>query len=50
MTLETALRALYESFARRYAGAGPQGLLIRAETLGDRPFLSRCDKIPTKEN
>ena len=50
VTLETALRALYESFARRYAGAGPQGLLIRAETLGDRPFLSRCDKIPTKEN
>lgn len=42
--LETALRALYESFASRYAGAGPQGLLIRAETLGDRPFLDRCDK------
>jgi len=49
-TLETALRALYESFASRYAGAGPQGLLIRAETLGRRPFLDRCDKIPPKES
>ena len=45
LTLETALRALYESFARRYAGAGSQGLLIRSETLGHRPFLLRCDKI-----
>ena len=44
VTLETALRALYESFASRYAGASPQGLLIRAETLGHRPFLHRCDK------
>jgi hypothetical protein len=43
-TLETTLRALYESFAHRYAGASPQGLLIRAETLGHRPFLHRCDK------
>ena len=50
VTLETALRALYESFASRYAGAGPQGLLIRAETLGNRPFLHRCDKIPAKES
>jgi hypothetical protein len=50
VTLETALRALYESFARRYAGAGPQGLLIRAETLGRRPFLHRCDKISPKES
>ena len=50
VTLETALRALYESFASRYAGAGPQGLLIRAETLGHRPFLARCDKIPPKES
>ena len=50
VTLETALRALYESFASRYAGAGPQGLLIRAETLGDRPFLHRCDKILPKES
>jgi hypothetical protein len=50
LTLETALRALYESFARRYAGAGPQGLLIRAETLGQRPFLARCDKISPKES
>jgi hypothetical protein len=49
-TLETALRALYESFASRYAGAGPQGLLIRAETLGAAPFLRRCDKILTKES
>lgn len=49
-TLETALRALYESFASRYAGASPQGLLIRAETLGDRPFLHRCDKILPKES
>ena len=48
--LETALRALYESFAHRYAGAGAQGLLIRAETLGDRPFLQRCDKVLSKEN
>jgi hypothetical protein len=50
VTLETALRALYESFASRYAGAGPQGLLIRAETLGHRPFLDRCDKILPKES
>lgn len=49
-TLETALRALYESFTSRYAGAGPQGLLIRAETLGAAPFLRRCDKILTKES
>ena len=49
-TLETALRALYESFAHRYAGAGPQGLLIRAETLGRRSFLARCDKILPKES
>lgn len=48
--LETALRALYESFAVRYAGAGPQGLLIRAETLGLRPMLARCDKFATKES
>lgn len=44
VALETALRALYESFAHRYAGAGPQGLLIRAATLAARPFLERCDK------
>ena len=50
VTLETALRALYESFASRYTGAGPQGLLIRAETLGQRPFLHRCDKILPKES
>lgn len=50
VALETAVRALYESFAGRYAGAGPQGLLIRAETLGDRPFLGRCDKILQKES
>jgi len=50
VTLETALRALYESFANRYVGAGPQGLLIRAETLGPRPFLRHCDKIMTKES
>lgn len=50
LTLETALRALYESFAARYAGAGPQGLLIRAETLDGRPFLDRCDKIARKES
>ena len=50
LTLETALRALYESFASRYAGASPQGLLIRAETLGHRPFLDRCDKILPKES
>lgn len=50
VTLETALRALYESFARRYAGAGLQGLLIRAETLGQRPFLDRDDKILPQEN
>lgn len=48
--LETALRALYESFAARYAGAGLQGLLIRAETLGRRPFLDRCDKSAPKES
>lgn len=48
--LETALRALYESFAHRYAGAGAQGLLIRAETLGGRPFLERCDNVPVKES
>lgn len=48
--LETALRALYESFAHRYAGAGAQGLLLRAETLGARPFLERCDKVLSKES
>ena len=48
VTLETALRALYESFARRYAGAGSQGLLLRAATLGGRPFLYRCDKVPPR--
>jgi len=50
LTLETALRSLYESFAHRYAGAGPQGLLIRAESLGSRHFLDRCDKMIRKEN
>lgn len=39
--LEPALRALYESFERRYAGAGLRGILIRAERLGARPLLGR---------
>jgi len=40
-TLEPALRALYESFDRRYAGSSLRGLLIRAGRLGARPFLDR---------
>lgn len=40
-TLEPALRALYESFDARYAGSSLHGLLIRAATLGPRPFLGR---------
>lgn len=48
-TLETALRALYESFTRRYLGSSPHGLLIGAESLGLRPFLRRWDNNPPKE-
>lgn len=37
---EQRLRQLYAEFDQRYAGAGFQGLLLRAETLAGRPFLS----------
>lgn len=40
-TLEPALRALYESFDRRYTGSSLRGLLIRAERLGTLPLLAR---------
>lgn len=39
--LEAQLRLAYETFDRRYAGSSLRGLLIRAERLGDRPFLAR---------
>ncbi len=39
--LERQLRQLYESFDKRYAGSSLRGLLIRAERLGERPFLDR---------
>lgn len=39
--LEAELRQAYEAFDRRYAGSSLRGLLIRAERLGDRPFLAR---------
>jgi hypothetical protein len=39
--LEAQLRQDYEAFDRRYAGSSLRGLLIRAERLGDRPFLAR---------
>jgi hypothetical protein len=39
--LERQLRVLYEEFDRRYSGSSLRGLLIRAERLGDRPFLQR---------
>lgn len=38
---EAQLRQAYEAFDRRYAGSSLRGLLIRAERLGDRPFLAR---------
>ncbi|WP_432823574.1 hypothetical protein [Trichloromonas sp.] len=38
---ERRLRQLYEAFDRRYAGSSLRGLLIRAERLGERPFLDR---------
>jgi hypothetical protein len=37
--LEKELRREYETFAKRFAGAGLRGLLIRAERLGDGPLL-----------
>ncbi|MEJ2200093.1 MAG: hypothetical protein P8X63_03630 [Desulfuromonadaceae bacterium] len=40
--LEGRLRRLYREFDERYAGSSLQGLLIRAERLGPRPFLARC--------
>lgn len=39
--LEAELRQAYEAFDRRYAGSSLRGLLIRAQRLGDRPFLAR---------
>ncbi|AMV73558.1 hypothetical protein JCM30471_19750 [Desulfuromonas carbonis] len=38
--LERELRAGYDALARRYPGGGRQGLLLRAERLGLRGFLS----------
>lgn len=39
--LERELRQGYAELAERYAGAGLQGLLLRAERLGRRGFLGR---------
>ena len=39
--LEQQLREIYLAFDRRYAGSSLRGLLIRAETLGAKPFLDR---------
>lgn len=39
--LERELRSGYDELARRYAGAGRQGLLLRAERLGVKGFLGR---------
>ena len=39
--LERELRAAYAQLAGRYAGAGLQGLLLRAERLGARGFFAR---------
>jgi len=39
--MERQLRQLYEAFDCRYAGSSLRGLLIRAERLGERPFLDR---------
>jgi hypothetical protein len=38
--LEKALRCIYRDLAGRYAGAGLQGLLLRAEGLDGRGFFS----------
>lgn len=39
--MERQLRRLYTAFDQRYAGSSLRGLLIRAERLGERPFLER---------
>ena len=39
--IEKELRAGYDELARRFPGAGRQGLLLRAERLGARGFLAR---------
>ncbi len=39
--LEAELRACYGELAQRYLGAGPYGLLLRAERLGGRSFFDR---------
>ncbi len=38
--LEQQLRAIYEEFAARYAGAGMTGLLLQEQRLAGREFLS----------
>jgi len=40
-TLEKELRRVYAELAERYAGAGLQGLLLRAERLAGRGFFAR---------
>jgi hypothetical protein len=40
-TLERQLRSLYEEFDGRFSGSSLRGLLIRAERLGERPFLEK---------
>lgn len=42
---EQRLRQLYAEFDQRYAGAGLQGLLLRAQTLAGRPFLDHRSKL-----
>jgi len=39
--LERQLRALYQQFAERYAGAALTGLLIQAQRLGNRAYFRR---------
>ena len=39
-SLERQLRACYEEFEGRYAGAGMSGLMLRADRLGDESFLA----------
>ncbi len=43
---EKALRAVYEDFARRYAGGGMNGFLLAAARLAGRSPLARQDVAP----
>jgi hypothetical protein len=39
--IDRQLRAIYQQFAERYAGAALTGLLIQAQRLGDQAFFRR---------